>query len=466
MSNNPFVANPVIGKIKTKLGGKKKNSETETIGLGSVRAYLIGMNNAFPICAEASACCWDKPVPETYDKIADYVGRRSKTGHTSILEHSNFVIYLEVDNSFTDDLLKFCNTIKYLNTFIEKSNDGSYWHVLIGGSYRGYSDLYRETNDLNGIILQNITSILYTYSNVGAFEDICELGLLNRQMFTNTEPDENFKLLTTEFENDEVDFDLFKVLGLDSMKKLYGNLREINEEAAKKVSVFDMMKFATITVLFKNMSRTCTHQLVRHRNAITQESQRYVNYSESCFSSPAVFKPDKYDPNHKYAIRFASSGMMYLTLDDIGEAICNIYGQLQNAAITGNNYQLLKEDARAFLPGNVQCRKIYMTFTLKSFVKFLNLREDKHAQAEIRMYATAVGDWFRNNSEFKTKELCDLYTKPRLLIEDPFNFDENLGITEEVFTVSDEEYEQANGLESTEDDVAFESIKPNKDNEV
>ena len=101
-----------------------------------------------------------------------------------------------------------------------------------------------------------------------------------------------------------------------------------------------------------------------------------------------------------------------MTLDEIGEAMCNIYEILRNPTNSDNNHVLLKEDARAFLPTNVQCKKIYITFTYKKFLKFLNLREDVHAQAEIRMYAQAVGNWFRQNSEFTTKEICDSFTLP------------------------------------------------------
>lgn len=464
--NNPFVKETAISKIKTKVGGKKKVAE-ESIGFGAVHAYLLGMNNAIPICAEASACCWDKVIPEDYQGIADYVGRRSKTGHTSILEHSNFVTYIKVATSYADEFIEFCNTVKYLNTFSEKSNDGTYWHFIIGGSYRGYSDLYREAKDLNNPILQAITAILYQYGHSAAFEDICALELMDRDLFQNLEPDENFKLLSTNLP-ESANTDLFEVLGMDSIKKLCTNLYNIEPEAAKKITTFDLIKFVSVTVLFKNMSRTCTHQLVRHRNGITQESQRYVDYSKGCFSSPAKFKPEKYDAMHKYQIRFGSSSPMHLTLDEIGDAICKIYEQLQNPTVAGQEFHLLKEDARAFLPGNVQCRKIYMTFTFKTFLKFLNLREDKHAQAEIRMYAQAVGEWFRSISEFNTKELCDLYTNPRLLIEDPFNFmDEDLGIVDETFEVSDEEYEQAAGLVSDDaDDEDYEKVTPNKNNEV
>lgn len=464
--NNPLAKETSASKIKTRVGGKKKITE-ESVGFGSVHAYLIGMNNAIPICAEASACCWDKQIPDDYQGIADYVARRSRTGHTSILEHSNFIAYLKVSTSYADEFVEFLTSVRYLNTFSAKSNDGTYWHLVIGGSYRGYSDLYREAEDLNNPILQSITAILYQYAHSAAFEDICALELMDKDLFQNLEPDENFKLLGLDLDESS-NTDLFQVIGIDSIKKIYTNLYNIDPEIAKKITTFDLIKFTSITVLFKNMSRTCTHQLVRHRNAITQESQRYVNYSDGCFSSPALFKPDKYDAEHKYTVKFGTSGSMQLTLEEIGDAICKIYGQLQDPNIAGQEHYLLKEDARAFLPGNVQCKKIYMTFTFKNFLKFLNLREDKHAQAEIRMYAQAVGDWFRSISEFNTKALCDLYTGARLLIDDPFNFmDENLGIVDEVFSVSDEEYEQAAGIASDgTDDEEYDRVTPNKNNEV
>lgn len=439
--------NPLINentKVKIKKMFNKKNNEEPTFG--TVDVQLIGMNNAIPICAEACACCWDRPVPEDYFNKANYIAKRSKIGHTSVLEHSNYVLYISVDSCFEKNLIEFLGLCKYLNKEVMRSTDGSRWHLILGGSFRAYSDLYREANDLNNPILKAITGNLYTYANSSMFEDICELGLMDKNRFIDIEPDDNFNILTDEsftgFEND-----LFKIIGIDDVSKLYTNLYKADKDAVSQISTYSLSKFATITVLFKNMSRTCTHQLVRHRNAITQESQRYVDYSKSCFSSPDTFKPDKYDSEHKYTIRFGPSSQMHLTLSEIGKAMCDIYSMLSNPAITGNNYALLKEDARAFLPSNVQCKKIYVTFTYKNLFKFLDLREDKAAQAEIRMYAESLGEAFRSNTKFNTKEIIKLYTKPNLLIEDPFKIDLVLEEKEEINEITEEDYIKAIGLD-------------------
>jgi thymidylate synthase ThyX len=61
--------------------------------------------------------------------------------------------------------------------------------------------------------------------------------------------------------------------------------------------------------------------------------------------------------------------------------------EFKNAKI---EYSREKEDARAFLPSNVQCKRLYMTFTINSLNKFLELRTDPHAQTEIRSYALDI----------------------------------------------------------------------------
>lgn len=438
--SNPIANNGIINKIKAKIIKQKENE----YNINPIEVYLIGMNNAIPICASACACCWDKKIPDTYAEMSEYVAKRSRIGHTSVLEHSNYVIYISVDNYYSDSLISFLNICNFLHTYCVKSSDNTRWHVIIGGSYRAYSDLYREADDLNNPILKAVTGNLYMYANSAAFEDICELNLMDKSRFMDIEPDDNFNIIS-QF-SDVKSYNLFDIINIDSVKKLYTNLYNIDKDAASKITTFDLLKFVTLTVMFKNMSRTCTHQLVRHRNAITQESQRYVDYSKSAFNSPDIFKPQKYDANHKYRVRFGSSSPMNLTLSEIGNSICNIYEMLRNPAITGAKYALLKEDARSFLPGNVQCKKIYITFTYKNFFKFLNLREDKASQAEIKMYASAVGDWFRNNTEFNNKEICDLYTLPKLLIEDPFKIDVDQEVVDKKFEITEEDYINALGL--------------------
>ena len=128
------------------------------------------------------------------------------------------------------------------------------------------------------------------------------------------------------------------------------------------------------------MSRTATHQLVRHRNAITQESQRYVTANNASFTIPVP----EYNPDKIYSINIAGN-KINTNLNDLAKELLNVYTQLQSQG-------LKKEEARAFLPSNVNCSRLYMTFTLESLIAFLNLRLDPHAQYEIRKYAEAINN--------------------------------------------------------------------------
>ena len=128
------------------------------------------------------------------------------------------------------------------------------------------------------------------------------------------------------------------------------------------------------------MSRAATHQLVRHRNAITQESMRYVNYSDATFYIPENLKSVNIDVSGK-GVWTASS-------------VCKFLQGFYDAAVKSG---IPKEDARGLLPNATECGQLYMTFTWYNFVKFLQLRMDKAAQKEIREFACAAYDIVKND---------------------------------------------------------------------
>lgn len=431
----------IVGKIKSKFKKDKQeiNEEDEELNtIGSVKADFICMNDFIPICAEACACCWDKKVPEGYQEQAEYIAKRTRMGHTSVIEHSNFVVLVTTPKKFVNELVEFLDSCNYLNhrTIIDNRNNNTTYYTILGGSFRGYSDIYKEISNLKNPILQAITQVLYIYSHSAMFEDLGQLGLMDLSGFMNTDPhpdDEDYRIIVNReaIKLPEADNEYFKIIGIDKVEEFYTNLYEVNRYVGDAIGLFDAFKFTTITVLFKDMGRTCTHQLVRHRNAITQESQRYVDYSSAAFSNPATFKPDKYDTDHEYTIRFGSGPNQKMTLQDLGDELCGIYKQLTTE---NKGYELLKEDARSYLPSNVKCRKIYITFTYKNLLKFLELREHTSAQAEIRAYALKLGEYVRSVSSWLKNDDKDYaygFNKPRLIVEDPFKFDIEEDINDE-----------------------------------
>ena len=368
-------------KMSTK--AVKEDSRT-----GTVSAHLIYMNDGVRLCAEACACCWDKANPVTYEEKVDYLGRRAKTGHLSIMEHSNVVILLKLwhgmDTSTINDIMDTLCAGHYLNTRLAFASD---WtpYVVISGSLRGYMEMVGlSINPSENFIIRAICGVLYKNFDSKLFYTLIEEGLLDEQSFVGVEPDPASHVFNNIPEETIYEDEKVKVLSIDNKDQIKYNLYSVIGE-----NIFDdkdISRIGSISVLFKDMSRTATHQLVRHRNGMTQESQRYVDYSHAAFADPTTFKPDRYDPNKIYNFKFGGVDFA-MTANEIGEAEIGIYEYLKEQG-------MLKEDARSFLPGNVKCRKLYMTFCFAHFEKFLELRTNKGAQAEIRSFAVPCNEFY------------------------------------------------------------------------
>jgi thymidylate synthase (FAD) len=124
-----------------------------------------------------------------------------------------------------------------------------------------------------------------------------------------------------------------------------------------------LLKHTTATFKFI-CSRTCSHQLVRHRLfAFSQESQRYVNYKKKGFQ---VIAPPGLDN---------LQGLFESSIEDS----CDAYETLLAAGVK-------PEDARFVLP-NAMKTEIVVTGTLNYWLYHIyrHRAENKHAQWEIRM---------------------------------------------------------------------------------
>jgi len=131
-----------------------------------------------------------------------------------------------------------------------------------------------------------------------------------------------------------------------------------------------VLEHATVTFRFSNVSRSLTHQLVRHRIAsYSQKSQRYVKESNFSYITPDSIK------SNEYALEVYEEGMV---------AINRMYTDLVDLGIR-------KEDARYVLP-NACSTVIDTTFNFRSLMNFFNERGDKHAQWEIRRAAMIMLD--------------------------------------------------------------------------
>jgi len=120
------------------------------------------------------------------------------------------------------------------------------------------------------------------------------------------------------------------------------------------------------TFLFEGISRTCTHQLVRHRLAsFSQESQRYVDLSRGGWKA---IVPDA----------IASNPVAQAELEEFWQIAEEKYARLRALGIR-------KEDARFLLPNAAETR-IVTTMNFAGWSHFFWLRAvDMAAQWEIRL---------------------------------------------------------------------------------
>ncbi|MEJ5310638.1 MAG: FAD-dependent thymidylate synthase [Anaerolineae bacterium] len=142
----------------------------------------------------------------------------------------------------------------------------------------------------------------------------------------------------------------------DPAKFLRARLREGHES---------LIEHASATFEISGISRTCSHQLVRHRIAsYSQESQRYVDMSD-----PALVIPDAIAEDPR--ARAAWEGFV--------ENVKTTYQELRELGI-------LKEDARFVLP-NAAATRIIVTMNFRELLHFFRLRITPEAQWEIRRMA-------------------------------------------------------------------------------
>lgn len=144
-----------------------------------------------------------------------------------------------------------------------------------------------------------------------------------------------------------------------------------------------VIEHATATFRITGVSRSLTHQLVRHRLfSFSQQSQRYVKETEPNYITPISIQEDLAEGSDK-------------KLDPIKLTAHKIYDDcMRNCWRT---YQTLielgikKEDARFVLP-NAACTEICVSGNFREWYNFLNLRLDVHAQWEIRQLAWLILD--------------------------------------------------------------------------
>lgn len=345
-------------------------------------------NNSSNIVYEAGKSCFNGKLSTDYEDIYKFIKSRVKEGHESIIEHTNFFIAAIVPDTYLVNLMEVLSKCRYLNTntkrietpnksiFKKKKNTTqSATLVNIGGSIRGWKHIYRTIENPYNVILKRITEEIYKRVPDAFFEDFINDGIFDIDKFkfiNETEFSNKFKSI--EDNKKEVD-GMLRLINIDYLEDL---ISTIPADMIISSTLYDMLN---ITVQFQNMSRVITHQMVRHRDGITQESQRYVDYTDHSIKNPMVYYPD-YDKDKTYTLT-SNEFITYnkpMTAEELCKAIQPIYGDLHSQGMKA-------EAARYYMGFGVECGSLIMTFTYRTLAKLFELRMHKSAQGENRVYA-------------------------------------------------------------------------------
>jgi len=157
-----------------------------------------------------------------------------------------------------------------------------------------------------------------------------------------------------------------------SCRNIYDDIKIESDDDIKKrieriwqAKHFGCFEEAGATILASGLSRSCTHQLVRHRLfSFKQLSMRAVEPDKLDFITPPTIEhnPEAFYP---YQVFLYESKRLYSKLREIG---------------------IPKEDARFCIPMGIETQ-IVITGNFRTWLHFLNMRTNPRAQWEIRELA-------------------------------------------------------------------------------
>ncbi len=155
-------------------------------------------------------------------------------------------------------------------------------------------------------------------------------------------------------------------------------------ENIKKQQHGSVLEHANYSLLIEGVSRSLTHELVRHRAgfAYSQLSQRYVDESDAAFVMPPAIQGDE-------ALESAWRTQMESALSTYGALVAQLVARYEWIADKVHRRKMAREAARAVLPNSTET-KIVVTGNVRAWRTMLELRCSEGAELEIRRMGVAV----------------------------------------------------------------------------
>jgi len=155
-------------------------------------------------------------------------------------------------------------------------------------------------------------------------------------------------------------------------------------ENIKKQGHGSVLEHANYSLLLEGVSRSLTHELVRHRAgfAYSQLSQRYVDESEANFvMPPAIIGDEPLEKSWSEQVEAAQKSYVQLV-----ESLMTRYAWVGDKI---HRRKMAREAARGVLPNSTET-KIVVTGNARAWRPMLELRSSEGAEFEIRRCAVAI----------------------------------------------------------------------------
>jgi len=175
----------------------------------------------------------------------------------------------------------------------------------------------------------------------------------------------------------------------------YGKGRKTNREFLDhliEVGHGSVLEHAVWSFVITGVSRSFTHELVRHRAgwAYSQLSQRYVNESESPYVEPDVIADDP-------ALHAIWAGAVNEARSAYDRLVAGLELHYANEPDATLRRKLARQAARSVLPNATETR-IFVTANARALRHFIEMRGSAAADVEIRKVALQLLDLMRRES--------------------------------------------------------------------
>ena len=148
-----------------------------------------------------------------------------------------------------------------------------------------------------------------------------------------------------------------------------------------------VMEHSSFTFLLENVSRSATHEIVRHRHlSFSQESQRYVGVKdEVTYVVPPAIAASIDDDDKDFLER----GADHPIFDSVYEAVAAYHDTYSDLRDQGFNHKESAEAARSYLPNGI-ATTIVVTGNARSWMEFIQKRDAPGADKELQVIAQEI----------------------------------------------------------------------------